>query len=68
MARKLKPSDRVLLWSVGVATALGIGAWLWLPGAPWWVYAGGALIVGGMLYQNLLKHFADEAQVDRDRE
>ena len=66
MARKLKPSERVLLWSFGGGTVLSIGVWWLIPGGPWWVYAVVAIILGGMIYPKLLGHFADEAQVDRD--
>ena len=66
MGRKLKPSGRVFLGSMAVGALIGGGAWLLWPGAVWWVYAGGAFILGAVLYPQLIEHFANVVQMDRN--
>lgn len=66
MARKFKPSERIVLESMIVGAVVGGGIWWLWPGAHWGLYAVIGFIVFAMYWDQALKSAADKAIVDRD--
>ena len=64
---KIKPSGWIALWSLTVGEGLGFAAWWFWPGAHWGLYLGGGFVITCLLYPELIKHFAYEAILARDK-
>ncbi len=62
--RKMKPSQKLALGSMGIGVMIACGVYLLWPGFYWWVYLLIALLIGGFFYDTLLDYAAKEKIID----
>lgn len=63
-AKSLTRSQKLSVLALLIGAAVAVAAWWFVPGAAWWVYTAGGLIVTVGTYRGLLEQKALETIVD----